>query len=260
MHSQLIPGLPIQTFGLCVALGMMLAWHVVERISGRKDIGNLVFALLVAGVVGSRVAHVVEYWHADGFDRDFASVFAIWNGGLVFYGGLLAGAVVFAAWCAAKRENALALADLLCVGIPLGHAFGRLGCFFHGCCWGKVSDSFLALTFPAGSPVWHAHHATARAARSLPVLPTQLFECAALLALFAALVVLYRRTRRYTAAAYMAGYGVVRFLMEFLRDDERPSMWGLSSAQLFSIALVAAGAAFFVWSKVSHGERTRDNR
>ncbi len=260
MHSQLIPGLPIQTFGLCVATGMTLAWLVVERISGRKDLGNLIFALLIAGIVGSRVAHVAEYWHADGFDRDFASVFAIWNGGLVFYGGLAAAAVVFAVWCLAKKEDVLKLADLLCVGVPLGHAFGRLGCFFHGCCWGKVSDSCLALTFPAGSPVWYAHRASAQAACSLPVLPTQLFESAALLLLFFALLALYRRAKGFTAAAYMLSYALIRFFMEFLRDDERPSLWGLSSAQLVSIALAAAGAAFLAWSLKRHVKPSCDNR
>ncbi len=259
MHSQLIPGLPIQTFGLCVATGMMLAWRVVERLSGRKDISNLILSLLVAGVVGSRVAHVVEYWRADGFDRDFMSVFALWNGGLVFYGGLFAGVLVFAAWCAARRERPLALADLLAVGVPLGHAFGRIGCFFHGCCWGRLSDSALALSFPAGSPAYYAHHLPG-AARSLPVLPTQLFESAALFALFALLYFLYRRLKGFTAAAYLTGYGVIRFFMEFLRDDERPSLWGLSSAQLFSVAMVAAGLAFFVWSWRSHVKPACDNR
>lgn len=248
MHSQLIPGLPLQTFGLCVAVGVYLAWLVVERLHGGKDIGNLVVLMVVAGLVGARAAHVVEYWHEDGFDRDFMSAFAIWKGGLVFYGGLLAGAAAFAAWCVKWKPDVLALTDLFCVGVPLGHAFGRIGCFFHGCCWGKVSNSFLAVTFPAGSPVYYAHPAGAGAPRSLPVLPTQLFESAALFALFAALYFLYRRRRAYTAAAYFTGYGVIRFFMEFLRDDERPSACGLSSAQWVSVALLAAGAVFFAWS------------
>ena len=104
------------------------------------------------------------------------------------------------------------------------------------------------MTFPAGSPVYYAHPAGAGAPRSLPVLPTQLFESAALFALFAALYFLYRRRRAYTAAAYFTGYGVIRFFMEFLRDDERPSACGLSSAQWVSVALLAVGAVFFVWS------------
>ena len=261
MHSQLIPGLPFQTYGLCVAAGALAGAWIIERLSGRKEAGALVAWLVLAGIAGARIAHVVEYWHADGFDRDFASVFAIWKGGLVFYGGLAGSIVAFLAWCAAKRENPLAWADLLCVAIPLGHAFGRIGCFFHGCCWGKVSQSALAVTFPAGSPAWHARHASSIAARSLPVLPVQLFEAAALATLFALLLLLYRRFKAFTAAAYFASYGVIRFLLEFLRDDERPSAFGLSSAQLFSIALAAAGAAIFAISLCRrHAEHTCNNR
>ncbi|MCR5415109.1 MAG: prolipoprotein diacylglyceryl transferase [Kiritimatiellae bacterium] len=264
MHPILIPGLPIQTYGLCVAVGMLLAWKTVEFLSGRKDLDTLVFLLLCAGIVGARVAHVVEYWHADGFDRDFAAAFQIWNGGLVFYGGLAAALLVFVAWCIAKKPDVLSLADALAVGVPLGHAFGRLGCFFFGCCWGRVSSSPLAVSFPARSPVWWAQQraglVSATAARSLPVLPVQLFESAALFALFAVLVLLYRRRRAWTAAAYLLGYGAMRFLMEFLRDDERPSLFGLSSAQLFSVFLIALGAVFFAWSFIRNGKHNADNR
>ncbi len=264
MHPHLIPGLPIQTFGVCIAIGIYLAWMLVERLSGRRDLGTLAFVLVASGIVGARIAHVVEYWHADGFDRDFLSVFAVWNGGLVFYGGLAAAIVAFAVMCRAKREDVLGLADLVAVGIPLAHAFGRIGCFCFGCCWGKVSDSALAISFPARSPVWHAHvqsHLVGQfAPRSLPVLPTQLFESAALFALFAALLFLYRRRRAWTAAAYCFGYAAIRFGMEFLRDDERPSWMGLSSAQLFSFVLLALGVVFFAWSVKRHGKRPSDNR
>lgn len=264
MHPQLIPGLPIQTYGLCVAAGMLLAWHVVERLSGRKDLGNLVFILVAAGIAGARIAHVIEYWHADGFDSNFASVFAVWQGGLVFYGGLAAALVAFAAWSAVKRPDVLALADVLAVGVPLGHAFGRIGCFFFGCCWGKPSSSPLAVSFPARSPVWASQVSQGlikpSAASSLPILPAQLFEAAALFALFAVLYLLYRRRRAWTAAVYALGYSAMRFSLEFLRDDERPSFAGLSSAQLFSAFLASLGIALAVWTLKRHGKRDFDNR
>lgn len=264
MHPHLIPGLPIQTFGACIAVGILLCWTLIERLSGRKDIGTLVFALVLSGVVGARVAHVVEYWHADGFDRNFAAAFQIWNGGLVFYGGLIAGVLMFLAWAFRKKEDVLSLADLIVVVLPLGHAFGRLGCFFFGCCWGKVSDSALAVSFPARSPAWTAQVQagliSTHAPHALPVLPTQLFESAALFALFGLLYFLYRRYRAWTAATYLVGYGVIRFCLEFLRDDDRPVWGGLSSAQNFSFLLIAAGIAFFIWTTKRHGQRTPDHR
>ncbi len=260
MHSQLISGFPIQTFGLCVATGIFLAWMTVEKLYKRPELSNLVFALIITGLIGARLTHVIQYWHEDGFDRDFAAAFQIWNGGLVFYGGLIGGALAFAVWCAVKRPDVLHLADVLCVGIPLGHAFGRIGCFFHGCCWGKVSESALAVTFPANSPVWAAHRSGEFASRSLPVLPTQLFEAAALLLLFAALLLLYRKFKGFTAGAYMIGYSVIRFFMEFLRDDPRPEMCGLSSAQNVSILLFVLGLGFIGWSLFRNAKSSSDNR
>lgn len=260
MHSQLISGFPIQTFGLCVATGIFLAWMVVERLYKRPELSNLVFVLIISGLIGARITHVVQYWHEDGFDRNFAAAFQIWNGGLVFYGGLIAGAIAFAVWCFLKRPNILHLANVLCVGIPLGHAFGRIGCFFHGCCWGKVSDSALAVTFPSRSPVWGAHRASDFASRSLPVLPTQLFEAAALLILFAVLFFVYKKFKNYTAGLYMIGYSVIRFFMEFLRDDPRPELYGLSSAQNVSICLFVLGIVVSVWSYLKNAESSFNNR
>lgn len=243
MHSQLVSGLPIQTFGLCVAIGMYASLVALEKLTRRKDASNLVFVLALAGIAGARAAHVVEYWGPERFSENPWDVFAIWNGGLVFYGGLAAGIVAFLVWCRAVRSPVLTTADALAAVLPLGHAFGRLGCFFHGCCWGRVSDSPLAVTFPAGSPAYWAHPAFPGAPRSLPLLPTQLFEAAALLALFAVLALVFRRFKGWTAPLYCAGYGTMRFFIEFLRDDIRPHALGLSSAQLFSLGLVAAGIA-----------------
>ena len=125
--------------------------------------------------------------------------------------------------------------------IPLGHACGRIGCFFYGCCYGKDSDAWCAVVFPKFSPSWYEH-----GQRMVSVLPTQLFEAAALLVLFALLLALYLKRRRGTCAAYLAGYGVIRFCMEFMRGDPRAAFWGLSIGQVISIALVAAGATLFL--------------
>jgi phosphatidylglycerol:prolipoprotein diacylglycerol transferase len=147
---------------------------------------------------------------------------------------------VFFAWCRWKGESPLALADLFCTVIPLGHACGRIGCFFYGCCYGRDSDAWCAVVFPKFSPSWYEH-----GRQMVPVLPTQLFEAAALLVLFAVLMALYLRFRRGTCAAYMVGYGVIRFCIEFMRGDPRAAFWGLSIGQVISVCLVAAGAVLF---------------
>ena len=228
--------LHLKTYGACMAVGFIICWNLIERLSGRKDLSNMLLSLMVSGVVGSRMAYVIEHWQAE-FASHPELIVRVDQGGLMFYGGLILAIAVFFVWCLVKRENVLKMADLLCTVIPLGHAFGRLGCFFYGCCYGRDSDAWCAVTFPIGSPSWYEHER-----QLVSVLPTQLFEAAALLALFAFLYVLYRRGRRYTAGAYLVGYAVIRFGMEFLRGDPRAAVGPLSISQTISIGLAALGA------------------
>ena len=232
--------LHLKTYGACMAIGFLACWTLVERLSGRKDLSNLLLSLMVAGVVGSRIAYVVEHWQSE-FASAPGRIIRVDQGGLMFYGGLVLALVVFFAWCVVRREKVLALADLLAAVVPLGHAFGRIGCFFYGCCYGRDSDAWCAVTFPAGSPSWHEH-----GRRMVSVLPTQLFEAAALLALFAALMLLWRRRRGrdgLVVGAYMVGYAAIRFGLEYLRGDPRAAVGPLSISQTISLGLGLLGAA-----------------
>jgi phosphatidylglycerol:prolipoprotein diacylglycerol transferase len=250
--------LHIRTYGACMAAGFLLCWTLAERLSGRRDLGNFFVALMLSGVVGSRIAYVIEHWKGEFVSRPL-DVVRVDQGGLMFYGGLILSVAVFFAWCLIKKERPLALADLLCTLVPLGHACGRIGCFFYGCCYGRVSDSPLAVTFPMHSPAWYEQvsggQIAGTAARSLPVLPTQLFEAAALLALFAALLWAYLRWRRHTAGLYLVGYGVIRFGLEYLRGDPRAAVGPFSISQTISFATVALGAAFLAYGKLARHNR-----
>ena len=233
--------LHLKTYGACMATGFLACWWAIERLSGRKDLSNLLVALMISGVLGSRAAYVIEHWRAE-FAGNLSAIVRVDQGGLMFYGGLILACIVFFAWCALRREHPLALADLLCAVIPLGHAFGRVGCFFYGCCYGRDSNAWCAVTFPPGSPSWFEH-----GRRLVPVLPTQLFEAAALLALFALLLVARRRFaswRGMVTGLYMVGYGTMRFFMEYLRGDPRAAVGPLSISQTISTALVLTGVAF----------------
>ena len=234
--------LHLKTYGACMAAGFLVCWWLVERLSGRKDLSNFLLSLMVSGVVGSRAAYVIEHWKIE-FASDPALILRIDRGGLMFYGGLILALAVFFVWCAVRRERILEMADLLAAVIPLGHAFGRVGCFFYGCCYGHDSDAWCAVTFPPGSPSWFEH-----GRRLVPVLPTQLFEAAALLGLFTALLVLYRRSCKslpgLVTGVYLAGYAAIRFGMEYLRGDPRAAVGPLSISQTISVAMFARGVAF----------------
>jgi phosphatidylglycerol:prolipoprotein diacylglycerol transferase len=235
-----------------MAVGFLLCWNLIERLSGRKDVSNLLIALMMSGVLGSRIAYVIEHWSSEFAARPL-DIVRIDQGGLMFYCGLILAIVVFFVWCVVRKERPLALADLLCTAIPLGHACGRIGCFFYGCCFGERSDSVLAVAFPCHSPAWYTQvrdgAIAASAKTALPVLPTQLFEAAALLLLFAALLFVYRRWRAHTAGLYLIGYGLIRFGLECLRGDPRASVGLLSISQTISVVMIVLGGGFLAYGR-----------
>ena len=111
--------LHLKTYGACMAVGFILCWTLIERLSKRKDLSNFILALMLSGVVGSRVAYVIEHWRSEFASRPL-DIVRVDQGGLMFYGGLILAVAVFFAWCRWKRESPLALADLFCTVIPLG--------------------------------------------------------------------------------------------------------------------------------------------
>ena len=256
MHPDLIAGLPIKTYGFCMALGFLAAWQVLSwlcRRTGRQPepLSNLLMLMLFSGIIGARLEYVREFWGRE-FASDPLSVFKVWQGGLVFYGGLILAIVVFFVWCRVRRERMAPVADLFVTVVPLAHAFGRVGCFFFGCCYGRESTCALAVAFPRHSPAWNAQLEAGRilqsAQASLPVLPTQLFEAAAVLCLFAVLMFVFLRNwnRRpgFTTGCYLAGYACIRFSIEFLRDDMRQRFGDVSIGQVVSIGLFGLGITF----------------
>ena len=242
--------LHLKTYGACMATGFLLCWMLIEKLSGRKDLSNLLLSLMIGGVAGSRIAYVIEHWQSE-FASNPAAIIRVDQGGLMFYGGFILSFVIFFVWCFAKKENPLKLADLLAAVIPLGHAFGRIGCFFYGCCYGRDSNAWCAVTFPMGSPSWYEH-----GRKMVSVLPTQLFEAAALLALFGFLMwVWFKFKHRDTEAQrgmgpgvilgfYLCGYAVIRFGIEYLRGDPRAAVGPFSISQAISIGMLIIGAFF----------------
>ena len=247
--------LHLKTYGACMATGFLLCWMLVEKLSGRKDLSNLLLSLMIGGVAGSRIAYVIEHWQSE-FAAHPAQIIRVDQGGLMFYGGFILSFVVFFVWCFIKKESPLKLADLLAAVIPLGHAFGRIGCFFYGCCYGRDSDAWCAVTFPVGSPCWFEH-----GHKLVSVLPTQLFEAAALLVLFGALMLVWFRFKHGGTEArselgdglilglYLIGYAVIRFFIEILRGDPRAAVGPFSISQTISIGMLILGTGFVAWAK-----------
>ena len=228
-------GLPfLHSYGLMIALGVMASLWFVKGIclrTGRSydAVVNLVMLMLFAGLIGARTWHVVEFWHEEFAGKPLFDVFKVWSGGLVFHGGFIGAFAVLPIWCRVTKTPFLETADLLATILPLAHGFGRIGCFLFGCCYGihlpeNSPFAWLQLRFPTSAGASGAH--------GLPVLPTQLFEAAALFLFFVVLLRLLRQHEKthpgLVAGVYLLGAALIRFTVEFLRADPR-SMFGWMS-------------------------------
>ncbi len=240
----------LPAYGLMVALGYLAAILWLMRRAGehnfrKEDLSDLVFWTVLSGMAGAKLFYAATYWA--GFGPDFPSRlwFALrtFQYGFVFYGGLLCGAAAFFLAARSKRLDALKAADLFAPALALGHAFGRVGCFLAGCCHGRPSGSFFAVAFT--DPACEVDPSLL----GVPLYPTQLLEAAGNLLIFLLLAAALRRRPRpgSVLALYAALYSAQRFLVEFLRGDDRGGfLLGASPAQLISLAVFAAATLLFL--------------
>lgn len=275
-------GIPIHTYGTLIAIGFLTSLHFIQRDAKREGldpevIGNAAFWALVLGVAGTRVLHIIMYPDQYAWN-DPIGWFALWNGGLVFQGALPT-VIIFLFWYF-KRNNVdfWRVVDVAMPYVPLGQAFGRLGCFGYGCCYGKPTGMPWGIAFPripadhtldaTGSPAfidhaYHQHLISPEAAHSLAIHPTQLYSSFGLFMICFTLILIRSRFRQFqaiTMPSYLILYGIFRFIVEFFRGDHNPTLLNtLSLQQIFSIAFAAIGIALYFYLK-KHPKRQLETK
>ncbi len=256
MHSELfqIGPLTLRAYGLCMALGFLFGWQAAvwlcKKTGQNADrLTSLLTWLMLSAIFGARTAYVLEHWQAEFADAPLA-IIRIDQGGLMFYGGLIGAALVLLLYARVCREPLFGITDLVLAVVPLGHAFGRIGCFMHGCCYGKITQTGFGVCFPKGSPAWWEQVSALppliaqTAERSLPVIPTQLIEAGANAVLFAILFTCYPKRHRqlgFITGCYLIGYALLRFAIEYLRGDPRLAVGPFSISQTISLGLLLLG-------------------
>ena len=164
--------------------------------------------------------------------------------GFVFFGGLIV-AVTGALWYMYRKHlPLLKTSDFLIVGVPLGHALGRIGCFLAGCCYGKPT------TLPWGVRFTDPHALVAPELLNVPLHPTQLYEAGFNFLLFLLLHYVSQKPHKdgKILVLYVWCYALMRFGIEFLRGDFRGGfLWGMSPSQVISLGV--AGIAIWIWIK-----------
>jgi len=240
----------VHTYGVLIAVGIGAGIALAYREGRRQGLDggrllDLAFWMTVAGLVASRLAYGLvnagEFARAcTGSDlppggaprglgawlADCTRILHVWEGGLVFYGGAIGAGIVAALFARRERWSFWRVGDVFAPALALGHAFGRLGCFAAGCCFGKASAGPWAVAFPSGSVAFDellSQGAIAPGATLTPPLhPTQLYEAAGELVIFAVLMALRPRWRRRPGAlllTYVALYTALRFAVELFRGD-----------------------------------------
>jgi phosphatidylglycerol:prolipoprotein diacylglycerol transferase len=208
--------IPFHTYGLMIALGFILGVATVRKLAARAGVdpdqcADLAFWLLVLGFVGSRILFVLtrlSYFLANPLD-----VFKVWEGGLVFFGGLIA-STAYAIWYFRRKKlDPWKMIDILSPGLVIAHAFGRLGCLSAGCCHGR----------PTGAP-WGIRldsELVDDSLRGIPLHPTQLYEFVSLMILFAGLIRVFHKKRidGQVGLAYFMAYPLIRSVIEIFRGD-----------------------------------------
>jgi phosphatidylglycerol:prolipoprotein diacylglycerol transferase len=238
----------ITTFGLMMFLAFITAGWVLTRQFRRRGLtddlaSSMVMAAAIGGIVGAKVYYAILFrnWHLL-FDR----------AGLVWYGGLIGGAAACAWLILRHKINFLVVADAAAPALAIGYALGRIGCFLVGDDYGRPTNSWVGIAFPKGSPPTTAEalrefgvkiDPTTSPYEILKVHPTQLYESAAALVMFAILIRMSRRpqARGRLFGMFLLLMGIERFLVEIVRAKDDRFLGPFTVAQLISVILVIVG-------------------
>lgn len=237
-------------YGLMIAVGIIACFLVLFFCGKKKKIPesfldfcfyNAIIAIALG--FGSAALFQATYNYIEDPTQGFNF------NGITFIGGLIGGVVSFLlGYYIFRKKFQSTLLDVVSLApccILIAHAFGRIGCFFGGCCYGKPTDSIFGVTFPG---------------MSHPVHPTQLYEAVFLFLLFAVCMVLYmKKDFKYNLPLYLVAYGIFRFLIEFVRDDNRGEFIGaISPSQFWSILMVVVGVVLFFYLRYAFKNRPKN--
>ncbi len=256
-----IGSFPITTYGVMLALGMFLALFVASRLAVRDGINrDRVFDLglwtLLGGLLGSKILMLFVDENYSGNIWNIFSLDFLRSGG-VYYGGFIGGFLTLAGLMYFYKLDFWKVADAFAPAVALGQFFGRQGCNAAGCCWGKVTDVPWGVQFSqsghdyTGVPIYDDHGG------ALHLHPVQLYESFAMLAVFGILFYFHKRKKfdGQILIMYMIFYPLIRFTIEFFRDDPRGNLLGLgeltgfSTSQMISL-LVATFAVIFLFLRL----------
>ncbi len=247
MHPELIRigSFALPSYGFMMAVAFLAALWLLRRRAPSFGIepetaSDIGVWLLLSGLLGSKLLLVIVEWPS--YVRSWREFASLVRAGGVFYGGLIGAVLATVVLLRRRRISFWTFADAAAPTVALGQAFGRVGCFLAGCCWGRECALPWAVTFT--SPVAHENVGVPL---GVPLHPTELYEALGTLVLCVLLVRFERRAfSGETFARYVVGYALLRGTIEFFRGDPRGEIFGvMSTSQFIALCGVFAGLAIF---------------
>jgi phosphatidylglycerol:prolipoprotein diacylglycerol transferase len=229
----------IHSYGVMMALAFLFGlWTATLRARRvnipAEKIADLTLWLMIGAIAGARVVYVTTYWKEEFANQPLTEIFAIWHGGLVYYGGLIGATLTGFGYLHWKKLPLWKTADVIAPSIALGSVFGRIGCLLNGCCYGRACSAPWAIHFPADHPTGGA-----------PVHPTEIYDALLNLLLYAGLAWLFRRKKfdGQIFATYLIGYAICRSIVEYFRGDYTNLHYhlGLTPAQWIGVPIFVTG-------------------
>lgn len=225
----------IHMYGLMIGIGFAAAYLICYQRAEKKGLDNdIIWGILICAVLGILTGSRILFY-AVSIPQIMENPSILWNfkNGYVVYGGLIFGVLFGYLYCKKKKVSFFKYLDLVMPSVSVAQGFGRIGCFFAGCCYGRKTDSWFHIIYT------HSDFAP----NHTPLIPTQLLSSAGNF-LIAAVLFWYSsksETDGTTGALYMILYSAGRFVIEIFRNDYRGSVGSLSTSQLISVAVFLTG-------------------
>ncbi len=219
----------IPAYGVMAVTGYLVGMYFINKEAIRNEIQPIMIQslsmwVIVGMLIGARIWYIWENWFQ--FASDPITIFKLWEGGMVFYGGFIGGFAGGILFIKIAKLPVPKVMDIMAPGIAIAIGIGRIGCFLNGCCYGRVTNSCIGVSFPArwNPPAYWDHLQRGLifngASHSLPVIPTQLISALNLLIIFGILWIVRRKTpfNGFLFSLFIGLYGLHRFTVDFFRQ------------------------------------------
>jgi phosphatidylglycerol---prolipoprotein diacylglyceryl transferase len=234
-------GLEIHFYSIFFMLGLvagclMIVYGNKNMKKYRSELLDCYIYIMVGIMIGAKLLYLLV--NINVYINDFSRIWMDLRRGFLFYGGLIGAIISVMLYFRKKKLPFWNFVDCAAPAIPLGHAIGRIGCMFAGCCYGSPTTLPWGVVYPASCPI---------APSGIALHPFPIYELLFNLLLFGFILLIRKKVKipGRLMAIYLMGYSIERFFLDYLRGDYVKNIWVFSTAQIISIGILIAGVVLY---------------